>query len=271
VDLNTVTSVVSARTRADLAGLNASTAVLAGGSWLFSEPQDHLSGLIDITTLGWEPVTVTEHGLSIAATCTLAEVAATEQQPGWRAHPLFFQCCTALFGSFKVWSVATVGGNICSSLPAGPMTALGCALEADAVIWKADGTDQRLPVADFVTGNATNVLGTGDVLRSIEIGWPALQSQTAYRKIALSPLGRSGAVLVGRLAADGTFVLTITAATSRPVQLRFGALPRLSQLDAAVAEVDQWFTDAHGAADWRRAVGRVLAAEIATELAAGAR
>lgn len=267
MDLNTVTTVRPARSRADLAALDASTAVLAGGSWLFSEPQDHLTGLVDITALGWPPVTeLADGGLSIAATCTLTEVAALSERLRCPAAPVFRLACTALHGSFKVWHVATIGGNLCTSLPAGPMTSLAAGLDADVLLWRADGSDERMPAAAFVTGNTTNALRPGDVLRAVEISAEALASRTAIRKTALSPLGRSGAVLVGRLAPDGRFVLTVTAATVRPVQLGYPGLPDAAALDADVAAVEEWFTDAHGAADWRRAVSRLLASEIRAEL-----
>jgi CO/xanthine dehydrogenase FAD-binding subunit len=267
VDLNTVTAVRPARTRADLALLDERTGVLAGGSWLYSEPQDHLSALVDITTLGWPAVTERpDGGLSLAATCTLTEVAALSERLARPAAPLFRQACEALYGSFKVWHVATIGGNLCASLPAGPMTSLAAGLDADVVVWHPDGSDETLPAAAFVTGNKTNVLGRGDVLRSVEISAAALDSTTALRKIALSALGRSGAVLVGRQAPDGSFVLTVTAGTVRPVQLRYPEIPPAAQLDADVAAIGEWFTDPHGAADWRRAVSRLLGEEIRTAL-----
>ncbi|MCW2810570.1 MAG: FAD-binding molybdopterin dehydrogenase [Friedmanniella sp.] len=272
MDLHTVTDVRAARTRADLAGVGGSTAVLAGGSWLFSEPQHHLVRLVDLGTLGWPEVEHrTDGSLSLAATCTLRTVSALSQHPaGWPCAPLFHQTCTALVGSFKVWNVATVGGNIATSLPAGPMTSLAAALDADAVLWHADGTDSRIPVADLVTGDRTNRLGPGDVLRSVDFPADTLSSRTAYRKIALSPLGRSGSLVIGRRGGDG-FVLTVTAATTHPVQLRYPGVPEAAELAADVDRIDAWWTDPNGAADWRHAVSRLLAEEIRVELAAPVR
>ena len=82
-----------------------------------------------------------------------------------------------------------------------------------------------------------------------------------------SPLGRAGTVLAARQDADGGFVLCVTGGTTRPEVLRFPSLPSAPELAAAVAEIPSWFTDAHGAADWREAVSRLLAEEIRQELA----
>ncbi|HSP51734.1 MAG TPA: FAD binding domain-containing protein [Cryobacterium sp.] len=281
MDLNTVLTITSARHRDDLAQLGAQVAPLAGGSDLFADPQTQLTGLVDLQTLRWPALTLTTNadaghpgpgttpgtpGLTIAATCTIAELSRLPAAPGWTAHPLLYQCCTALYGSFKIWNVATVGGNLCASLPAGPMTSLAAALDAEVLIWRSDGSDERMPAAAFVTGNTTNALGTGDVLRSIHVPAASLAARTAYRKIALSPLGRSGAVLIGRLDTDARFVLTVTAGTVRPVQLRYDTLPDADTLARDIAAIDCWFTDAHGAADWRRAVSGVLGEEIRAEL-----
>lgn len=266
MDLNTVATITPARSRDDLSLLGSDVAPLAGGSWLFSERQDELRALVDLMTLDWPSLTVTDDGLEVAATCRLVELAELPDAWGWGAHPVFFQCCTALLGSFKVWNVATVGGNICASLPAGPMTSLFASLDAEALVWRADGSDERMPVAAFVTGNGRNALRAGDVLRSLHVPRHALEGRTAYRKIALSPIGRSGAVIVGRLDLDGSFVVTVSGATVHPEQVRFPSVPEREELAAAVGAIESWFTDPHGAADWRRGVSMLLAEEIRVEL-----
>lgn len=265
MDLTTITRVDVARERADLAALGPTVSALGGGSWLFSEPQDHLEGLIDLAGFGWTSLAVTEAGLEIAATCTLAELA-TLPDPGWPAHPLLRQCCTALFGSEKIWSVATVGGNVCTALPAGPMTSLLAGLDATALVWRADGTDDVVSVADLVIGDRRTTLGAGDVVRSFTIPASSLRSRTAYRKIALSPIGRSGVVLVARLGEDGAFVLTVSGGTVRPEVLRFEGVPTPGELAGRIRAITSWFTDAHGAADWRAGVSEVLAEEMRVEL-----
>jgi xanthine dehydrogenase FAD-binding subunit len=265
MDLGTVTSYRRPSSRADLV-LAPGEIALGGGTWLFSEPQLAATGLVDLTSLGWTPLERTEAGLRIGATCSIATLARMPDPGGWTAQPLFRQCATALLASFKIWNVATVGGNVCTSLAAGAMISLLAGLDAEAELWRSDGSTYRLPVAAIPTGNNENVLAPGDVLRALDVPEASLASRTGYRKIALSPLGRSGAVLVGRRDGAGC-VFTITAATLFPVQLRYDRMPDAATLRRDVFAVDGYFDDAHGRADWRREMSAVLLDEIREELA----
>jgi CO/xanthine dehydrogenase FAD-binding subunit len=273
VDLNTVQAVVTPRNRAELWPLEPTDAVLAGGTWLFSEPQPHLRRLVDLSALDWPPITLSDNGIELAATCTLAKVSELSTQlpssrPDWLAAPLFHQCCTALLASFKILSAATVGGNLCLSFPAGAMISLTSALDGEVQVWRANGADYRLPVREFVTGMATNVLAPGDVLRSVHLPATALQGTTAYRKLAPSPLGRSGIVVIGRRDPDGRMTLSVTAATVRPYVFTFPS-PDVTLVRRAHAGIpdDAWTDDAHGDPDWRRAMSLLLAEQICAELA----
>src|SRR5438876_2868691 len=203
MDLNTVAAIVHPTTRDQLPVWTAGDAWLAGGTWLFSEPQAHLTRLIDLTDLKWPALTISETGLSIAATCTVAQLDALACPPEWIAAPLIDQCCRAFLASFKIWKTATVGGNLCMSLPAGPMIALTAALDGVCTSWKADGGERKVPVADFVTGNRRNVLAPGDLLRQIDIPLTALKRRSAFRQISLTPVGRSAALLIGSVASVG--------------------------------------------------------------------
>ena len=63
MDLNTITAVAHPKTREQLPVWTAGDAWLAGGTWLFSEPQAHLNRLIDLADLKWPALTVNETGL----------------------------------------------------------------------------------------------------------------------------------------------------------------------------------------------------------------
>src|SRR5580700_6155955 len=199
MDLNTIREVARPSARAELPVWAAGDAWLAGGTWLFSEPQVHLNRLIDLTDLKWPALTIDARGLSIAATCTIAQLDALAGPPEWLAAPLFNQCCRAFLASFKIWKTATVGGNLCMSLPAGPMISLTSALDGICTIWKADGSELKIDAAEFVIGDQRNVLSSGDLLRAVDLPISALRRRTVFRQIALSPLGRSGALLIGTL------------------------------------------------------------------------
>ena len=241
--------------------------ILGGGTWLFSEPQPDISGLVDLTTMGWPALQYRADGLRIGATCTIAELTRMPARPGWNAHPLFFQCASALLASAKIWNVATVGGNVCQSFSAAGMVSLCAALDGQALVWTPAGGEYRIPVATLMTGNGTNSLAPGEVLRALHIPLHALQARTGYRKIALADLGRSGAVLTGRVDPDGSAVFTITAATLCPTVFRYPELPTAAALAGDVNAADGYYTDPLGSADWRRAVSGVLLEEIRQELA----
>ncbi len=241
---------------------------MGGGTWLFSEPQVETSGLVDLTTMGWPALEYSPAGLRIGATCTIAELSRLPEHPGWTAHPLFLQCSNALLASFKIWNVATVGGNVCRSFSAAAMVSLLVALDATAEVWTPAGDSYRVPVEDLVIGNGVNTLSAGEVLRALDIPDYALRARTGFRKIALAALGRSGAVLTGRVDEDERATFTITAATLGPTVLRYPRLPDAATLLADVLAADGYYTDPLGVADWRRGVSGVLLEEIRAELAA---
>ena len=271
MDLNTINEVAHPKAREQLPVWTAGDAWLAGGTWLFSEPQVHLSRLIDLTDLKWPALTVSGTGLSIAATCTVAQLDALACPPEWIAAPLINQCCRAFLASFKIWKTATVGGNICMSLPAGPMISLTSALDGVCTIWQAGGGERKIAVADFVTGNNSNVLAPGDLLRQIDIPLEALKRRSAFRQLSLTPVGRSAVLLIGSVTGEGGLALTITASTMRPVQLSFAGIPPTEELHETILQRipdGLYHTDVHGKPMWRKAMTLRLAEEIRSELQA---
>ncbi|KUM33652.1 FAD binding domain-containing protein [Arthrobacter sp. EPSL27] len=293
MDMNTIEAVV--RT-ADPADWQPGDAWLAGGTVLFSYGsfafgQEPLRRLLDLGATGWPAITVSGSGIDLAATCTIAELYALPDSGSvagldWPALQLVRPCCDSFVASFKIWNMSTVGGNLCTSLPAGPMISLCAALDGVATLLGPGGASRTVPVAEFVTGDARNALAPGELLRSIHLPARALASRVAFRRLSLSNLGRSGALLIGRHeraedGADGTLVLTVTAATKRPVQLRLAGTGGISgtgmptaadlaaALDAAIPD-GLYHDDIHGLPAWRKDMTYRLAEEIRAELAAPA-
>jgi CO/xanthine dehydrogenase FAD-binding subunit len=269
MDLNTITEIARPRRRTELPAWKAGDAWLAGGTWLYSEPQPSLSRLIDIVDFGWTALQITEQGLQIATTCKIAELDGATFPSHWAATPLFNQCCRSFLASFKIWNAATVGGNLCMALPAGPMIALTAALDGSCTIWTPAGDERHVAVMDFVLGPQRNALLPGELLRSIALPLAALRRRTAFRQISLAPLGRSAALLIGTLSPDdGTFALTVTASTPRPVRLSFSSLPTRDALrERLEAGIRHYYNDVHGAPAWRRHMTLQFAEEIRRDLA----
>jgi CO/xanthine dehydrogenase FAD-binding subunit len=272
VDLNTITEVVQRPPEQPGADWREGDAWLAGGTWLFSAEQPALRRLIDLTALRWDPLTPSGTGLEIGATCTIRDLYAFVPPVDWSAGTLFATCCDAFLSSFKVWNAATVGGNICMSLPAGPMITLTVALEATYELWAPDGSARAVEALDFVTGNNQNLLTPGEVLRRISIPVSALRKRTAHRRFTLTRLGRSTVFLIGtQTPGTDDLLLTVTAGTTRPVRLAFDTMPDARTLAQSIDIVpaDVWFADPNGTPDHRRHLTHHFAEEIRRELMAG--
>lgn len=274
MDLNTITEVRRPAGADEVTKWEDGFAWLAGGTWLFSEPQINTRTLIDLETLNWPSLQVSEDGLEIAATCRVVELDRfVEQAPSdWTAAPLFRQCCRSFLASFKIWNEATVGGNICMSLPAGPMISLTTALEGVCRLWPRSGKPRDVPVVEFVTGNHANVLAPGELLRSIHLPATALKKTFAFRRFTLTHLGRSEVLLIGtRPPEQQTFLLTITAATLRPVQLSFKTVPSAREVKEAIDKAvpfELYLDDTHGSPAHRQHLTYYFAEEIRQELSA---
>ena len=271
MNLNTIVEIKRPDSADEIGQWRDGYAWLAGGTWLFSEPQIAVDTLIDLDTLGWAPLTATPTGLEIAATCRIVDLHAFKGPAEWRAVPLFHDCINAFLMSFKIWNAATVGGNICMSLPAGAMISLTSALEGFCTLWPRDGQPREVSIVDFVTGNHKNVLRKGELLRSIHLPAAALSKRYAMRQMSLTHLGRSAALIVGTVGDEGDdFLLTITASTPRPVHLRFEKTPSAAELRQAIdarLPADGYFQDVHGSAAYKRHVTCYFAEQIRAELA----
>ncbi|MFG2295875.1 FAD binding domain-containing protein [Streptomyces sp. NPDC048603] len=272
MDLNTITEVV--RRPPDRPGevWREGDAWLAGGTWLFSAEQPDLHRLVDLTALSWDSLVPSEAGLEIGATCTIRDLYAFEPPAHWTAGGLIAKSCEAFLSSFKVWNSATVGGNICMSLPAGPMITLTVALEAEYELWAPDGSVRTVDALDFVTGNHLNVLTPGEILRRVRIPARALRKRVTHRRFSLTRLGRSTVFLIGtHTRGTSDLMLTVTAGTTRPVRLAFDTMPDAGTLQQSIDVIaaDVWFADPNGTPDHRRHLTKHFAEEIRRELMSG--
>jgi CO/xanthine dehydrogenase FAD-binding subunit len=271
MNLNTITEVKRPTSADQVTHWRDGFAWLAGGTWLFSEPQIATDTLLDLETMEWPALQPSAAGLEIAATCRIAELFRFAESTDWRAAELIRECCNAFLASFKIWNAATVGGNICMSLPAGPMISLTVALEGTYTLWPRDAAPREVRGVDFVTANHANILRPGELLRSIHLPAAALAKHFAVRRASLTKLGRSAALVIGtRSEGADDLLITITAATPRPIQLRFDRPPSATELRRTIDQHipdDGYFNDVHGSAGYKRHLTYYFCEEIRTELA----
>lgn len=273
MNLNTITELKRPSSADEVTAWKDGYAWLAGGTWLFSEPQVHTDTLIDLAGLKWQSLAVaSDGGLEVAATCTIHDLYEFKPPKTWKAGALIGECCRSFLSSFKIWHEASIGGNIVMSLPAGPMISLTTALEGIYTLWPRNGEPRDVNAIDFVTGNHQNVLAKGELLRSIHLPASALGKRFAFRRASLTHLGRSGVLLIGTIDdAKKELIITITAATARPVQVRLcGAVTAIEVREAIEAAVPEslWFDDVHSSPAHRRHLSYHYAEEIRKELCA---
>jgi CO/xanthine dehydrogenase FAD-binding subunit len=272
LDINTVTDVVRHPTDPPGRSWHTGDAWLAGGTWLFSDQQPDVHRLIDLMPLGWDSLVPTDAGLEIGAMCTIRRLYAVAGPHDWLAAPLLTTSCEAFLASFKVWNTATVGGNVCMSLPAGPMITMTVGLEASYTLLAADGSERTVDAVDFVTGNHANVLGPGELLRKIDIPATALRKRHTHRRFTLTHLGRSTIFMIAtQTPGRSDLLLTITAGTTRPIRLAFDTIPDADALQYSIDDIPHhvWFDDPNGTPDHRRHLAKHYAEEIRTEFSVG--
>jgi CO/xanthine dehydrogenase FAD-binding subunit len=268
---------------------------LAGGTVIYSYGTDITRGapirLLDITGAGWSPITWTPNGdLEIAATCRIAELRALadDPRPGGTLRAelpgldVIPPACDAFVASWKIWDVSTVGGNVATALPAGPMISLLTAWDATALILRPDGRRRRAAVVDLIAGPAKTRLGYGELIRSFRVPGESLRQRHAFRRISLTERGRSAALLIGRRTSDHSLRLSVTASVVRPLVLdlvspdgrtspRTGRSEIPADADAWRSAIDalvvgRWYDDIHGEPEWRRLMTHRLGEEILAEL-----
>src|ERR1700723_4165537 len=106
MDLNTIREIKRPGSADAITQWRDGYAWLAGGTWLFSEPQIATDTLIDLDQLHWPAIEPSRAGVDIAATCRIAELHRFAEAADWPAKSLVLDCCNAFLASFKIWNEA---------------------------------------------------------------------------------------------------------------------------------------------------------------------
>ncbi len=275
VDLNAVTGYAPAPG----AGWRDGDAFLGGGTWLFSEPQP------GTTRCSTSPLRLAAAHRDRRRPGDRGDLHARRAGPlAARARPaargaaaLPRQCADALLGSFKVQNVATVGGNICLSLPAGPMISLAAALDGVAAIAPADGTRPHgRPSRTWSPASGANVLAPASCCAAgLPPGRARCRADRVPPGLAVGrrPLRRPPhrPPLPGEHGGASQTVLTVTAADRRarsssasPAFPAPGRRPRRARRGRTAAT----WTTCTAARPWRARHDPPRVAEVIAELAA---
>ncbi|MEM6838082.1 MAG: FAD binding domain-containing protein [Cyanobacteria bacterium P01_C01_bin.120] len=244
--------------------------LLAGGTWLFNEPQPQIDTLVDMQQLGWTELDVSEPGLAIGAMCLQSTLLAFSFPREWTAAAALKAAVQEL-ASFKVSNGATVGGNICLALSASTFAPVMIALDASYEIWPIQGTPYWVKALDFQLAPQKTILQPGAALRKIWIAAENLRGwQTRFKRMAVATAGYA--------------IATVVAAYNEATQhVRFGIAgsviaPRLveitSQLtdaELATALADQvseqdYLDDERASRSYRRHITLVLMQRALTDL-----
>lgn len=100
--------------------------------------------------------------LTIGAACTCTDIAESF------IVPEYFKEVFLLMASPAIRNIATIGGNICNSSPAGDSLPLLYALDAELVINSLYGT-KTVPISEFILGPGKNRLKSNEILSDIKI------------------------------------------------------------------------------------------------------
>ena len=230
---------------------------LAGGTWLFSEPQPHLNVLVDIQHLGWSEIEIAGDNLIIGATCPLIKLLEYPWLPEWRAIAGLKTAISALAASSKVINVATVGGNICLALSVGTLAPLMVALNASYEIYNLQGELYQVAAKDFQIGFRQTILQPGEILRRVLIPLANLTWQVNYQRLSIAATDPALAIVV--TARNHQQVRCVIAASvPAPRLLEFENIELLAKEYITSLAKENFIEDARASADYRREITAVL-------------
>jgi carbon-monoxide dehydrogenase medium subunit len=247
-------------------------APLAGGQSLVNVLKHRVASvelLVDISRL--EELRQISRGsdgsLEIGACVTYDELDRSEEIRS--SHPLLSEVAAHIEDQ-QIRDKGTIGGNCCLSDPTNNLPPLLVALDATMVIESASGR-REVPAADFFHGYFATAVGEGELLRSITVPALAGDAGAGYSTVAVGTdskaIARAAAVVRG----NGTIQeARVVLACVSPAPMRHSGMEEAlrgaeASVDAVKAAAERIgddlepLGDAHGSAEYRRAMARVVA------------
>lgn len=159
--------------------------ILAGGTDLVIMLKEkmiapeHVINVAEIEELSG--INFTSDGVEIGACTKISDIGASKE-----LDKEYHSLCYAAdqLGSYQVRTMATIGGNIAHSLPAGETHTPLAAMNAEVVIESKKG-ERRVKLEDFILGNRKNVMEANEMITKVFIPKPAPHSRSEYGHIGL--------------------------------------------------------------------------------------
>jgi CO/xanthine dehydrogenase FAD-binding subunit len=137
----------------------------------FDKPVIFISDLNELKQIRLE-----EEYLYIGAACSFSSLIESPMIPD------FYKKVFMQIASPAVRNMATIGGNICNSSPAGDSLPLLYALDADLVI-ESSCRRTLMPIGDFITGPGRNILTSSDLVTAIKLPIKEFE-KICYKKVS---------------------------------------------------------------------------------------
>ncbi|MGF1481911.1 MAG: FAD binding domain-containing protein [Cyanophyceae cyanobacterium] len=245
---------------------------LAGGTWIFNEPQPQIKTLVDMQQLGWTEIEVSAQGVVIGAMCLQNALLDFAFPSEWTATAALKDAVREL-ASFKLSNGATVGGNVCLALSASTFAPVLVALKARYEIWHPRGEPYQVQAIDFQTAPQQTMLKPGEVLRKIWIpaenliGW-----QTSFKRMAVATAGYAIAIVVAAYnKATAQIRFGIGGSVIAPRLVEVASIPTAAEIAAALAQIpaEDYLDDERASAPYRQHITKVLMQRTVTELTTG--
>ncbi|MBV9803946.1 MAG: xanthine dehydrogenase family protein subunit M [Solirubrobacterales bacterium] len=247
-------------------------AALAGGQSLVNVLKHRVASvelLVDISRLEElrQIARGPDGGLEIGACVTYDELDHSEEIRS--SHPLLAEVAGHIEDQ-QIRDRGTIGGNCCLSDPTNNLPPLLVALDAVMVIESASGP-RKVKAAEFFHGYFITAVGEGELLSSITIPPLGEDASAGYSTVAVGADSKAIARAAAMVRGNGTIQeARVVLACVSPAPMRHagmeealrGAEATEDTIRAAAEQIGsdlEPLGDAHGSADYRRAMARVVA------------
>ncbi|MBV9194463.1 MAG: xanthine dehydrogenase family protein subunit M [Solirubrobacterales bacterium] len=251
---------------------NEDAAPLAGGQSLINVLKHRVASLellVDISRL--EELrgiaAAPDGGLEIGACVTYDEL---DHSPEVRSAQPMLADVAGHIEDQQIRDAGTIGGNCCLSDPTNNLPPLLVALGATMVI-ASSGGPREVAASDFFHGYFATAVGEGELLTSVRVPPLAAGASAGYSTVAVGADSKAIARAAALVRANGTIEeARVVLACVSPIPARHAgmeeALRGRAAEPAAVAAAAERIGadleplgDAHGSAEYRRAMARVVA------------